>query len=107
MINFEELAKANENSHDVIMEYEKSLKRLDLLKNLREHDGMKILLENFQNEIEYINKVLISNENIDDDGRKYLFIKKHNAEFMLDLFNGLEKHEEEIMIGVNNLQEGK
>jgi len=106
-INWEELKKKNGNYHDVISDYESSLKRISLLKDLRDHEGMKILIKNFENMIQYIDNKLCNDRFVSDSERSELFIKKDHAKFLIELFSGLEEDEANVLTDVNNLQEGK
>jgi type I site-specific restriction-modification system R (restriction) subunit len=106
-INFDQLKKDHDNFKEVINGYEDSYKKLQLFKDLREHEGMKILIKNFKDEIDYLNKVLCNNRNLTDDQRKEIFIKKDQAKFIVELFEGIENEEKNIEQGIDNLQAGK
>ncbi len=106
-IDFNKLKQQYPDYHGVIEGYEESLKRLNLFKDLRKHAAVEILLQNFRNEIDYINNVLLFNINITDQDRRYLFAKRENAQFMIDLFTGLDSQEKTITESIQNLEAGK
>lgn len=85
-------------------------KQLFLLKSLKDHDGIKYVLEIFQSEINKINEQLVKadSKTLPDYDRDRLLDRKDLAQKYLNLFvpvdSELEKLEEKIDEEINNNQ---
>jgi hypothetical protein len=73
-------------------------KRLMLLKSLKDHDGVKYVLEIFETEIIQINDVLKSkySKELKDTERDRLLDKKHLAQKYVSLFKEVEERLEKL-----------
>lgn len=94
--------RADEQDLNTVFYWEEEAKRLFLLKNLKEHDGIKYLLEIFKSEVEKINGSLMSfySKEMPDIERDRLLDKRELAQKYLDLFlpveNDLDKLEKTL-----------
>ena len=94
--------RADPQDVSVIDGWYEEAKRLMLLKSLAEHDGVKYVIEIFENEVKKINEQLLSADSIkfDDWERDRALDKRNLAEKYLNLFknvdNDLAKIEEQV-----------
>ncbi len=88
---------------DELKAQDKKLKELNLLKDLADHAGIQVLLEEFRKSIEMINDVLIHNITLTDNDRHYLFTKRDAAERIIDIFSNVDKQ----INAINNQQSEK
>ena len=102
LLNFFKDNKGDTQDVGAIVSWEEQAKRLFLLKNLKEHDGIKYLLEIFEGEVAKINEVLKNSysKDLPDKERDRLLDRREMAQKYLDLFlpveEGLEKLEETL-----------
>ena len=71
-------------------------KYLLLLNSLKDHDGIKYVLEIFQSEIDKINNQLLNQRDMGQDERYRLLDQRALAQKYLDLFNPIDSELEEI-----------
>lgn len=79
-------------------------KKLFLLQSLKEHDGIKYVLEIFQNEINDINDALLNkySKDLRDSERDRLLDKRSLAKKYLDLFVPMDEEFEKLEKDVDN-----
>lgn len=92
--------KADAQDIGAISSWEEEAKRLFLIKSLKDHDGIKYVLEIFQKEINNINDALLNKRQMFEDERYRLLDQRALAKKYLDLFlpveDELEKLEEKL-----------
>lgn len=99
--------KADARDIDSIKNWEDEAKRLFLLKSLKDHDGIKYLLEIFQGEVNEINNSLLNKRQMFEDERYRLLDQRELAQKYLNLFlpveDELDKLEETLDNEISNL----
>lgn len=80
------LEGGDEESIRQVNEWEGSVKKALLKDNLSAHDGVKMILDEYQNQVNQINIQLQENEQLTDDDRKYLFARKRWCLSFINIF---------------------
>lgn len=89
----------DQESLDVVNEWERNLKHANLIGNLKRHDGMKIILAGLEKELAVIRKKLVDDASLFEsekgviDGR-ILHARKEWIKRFISLFTGPEKQVE-------------
>jgi hypothetical protein len=76
-------------------------KELLILKSLKDHDGIKYVLNIFSQEIAKINSTLLDNRELKEQDRLRLMDKRELCQKYLDLFDPIETHLEELEEKIN------
>ena len=92
----------DENDQNVLIEFEKKVKRALLTLNLKENDGIKMILEKYEKDIANINTLLLKDENMKENERQLLFLKRKWCEDFINLFKIAESTIEHVDSVVNN-----
>ena len=92
--------RADEQDLNTVSYWEEEAKRLFLINSLKNHDGIKYVLEIFKNEVEKINDSLLNQRQMFEDERYRLLDQRALAQKYLDLFanteNDLDKLEKTL-----------
>lgn len=85
--------RADAQDIGAIASWEDEAKRLFLIKSLKDHDGIRYVLEIFESEVKKINERLNSaySKDLPDTERDRLLDKRELAKKYLDLFSGVEE----------------
>lgn len=101
----------DQESNDLLSSYEKSAKQAILTSNLKNHDGIKILLKGYEDEIARIDKELSNNHLLfkDQEGNtlgRLLHERKNWCKKFINIFRnaelikqGVENHVDELLQG--------
>lgn len=90
--------KADHQDVVTIDGWESEAKRLFLLKSLKDHDGIKYVLEIFAGQVHLINEALLKSysKDLSDKERDRLLDKRDLAQKYLNLFNEVDEQLEEL-----------
>jgi len=79
-------------------EWEDKVKQLILLDNLKEHAGIRIILDKFRPDIEEMNTLLqtAKSETLSDFQRDLVIERKELYEWFINLFQNLDKESKEV-----------
>lgn len=69
-----------------VTQWEAEVKKAILKDNLLKHDGIKLILEEYQTQLNSIDEQLLENRGLTDDDRKLLFIRKDWCKQFISLF---------------------
>lgn len=103
------IGRADSQDVAVIDSWEGEAKRLFLLKSLKEHDGIKYLLEIFQSEVARINDILKNSysKDLSDYERDRLLDKRDLAQRYLNILlpvdDDIDKLEEMLDVEINKM----
>lgn len=97
-------SRGDQEDQNTIDSWYGEAKRLFLLKSLKEHDGVKYLLQVFSSEINKINEVLLSSDSsvLSDKKRDRLLDRKELAKKYVSLFTDIDEQIDKIEELVDN-----
>lgn len=96
LLGFFQENRADAQDVGVIQSWESEAKRLFLLKSLKDHDGVKYILDIFEGEVRKINDQLLNKRQMFEDERYRLLDQRSLAQKYIDLFNGVEDDLEKL-----------
>lgn len=85
-MNLEDIKKKHPRLGDRLSKYEKTSKIAELLLDLRDHAGMKILISELEIIVNSINSKLISNNRLETEAREVLLADKERCVWLINLF---------------------